>query len=147
MAATDRILSRTASHPVPDERYTNRPRQKAVRRRLRRDATPAERRLWLMLRAKRLEGAKFRRQHGVGRYVVDFYRAGAKLAVELDGAVHADPQRAAYDAERQRHLESLGVRVLRFENREVLETPDVVAEAIRGVLCGEVAVPGMPPKA
>lgn len=127
---------------MPSERYTNRPQQKAIRQRLRRDATPAERRLWLMVRAKRLDGRKFRRQHGVGRYVLDFYCAEEKLAIELDGAVHADPQRAAYDAERQRELEALGIRVLRFENREVLETPDVAVEAIRFVLGGGPASGG-----
>ena len=129
---------------MPSERYTNRPQQKAIRQRLRRDATPAERRLWLMVRAKRLDGHKFRRQHGVGRYVLDFYCADEKLAIELDGAVHADPLRAAYDAERQRELEALEIRVLRFENREVLETPDVVVEAIRFVLSGGSASGGEP---
>lgn len=116
------------------ERYTNRPRQKATRRRLRRDATPAERRLWTALRGRRLGGHRFRRQHGVGPYVLDFYCPAARLAIELDGAVHADPQRAAYDAARTHHLTALGIRVLRFENRQVLETLDVVAEAILSVV-------------
>ncbi|MEL6616014.1 MAG: endonuclease domain-containing protein, partial [Bacteroidota bacterium] len=129
---------------MPSERYTNRPRQKPIRKRLRQDATPAERRLWRIVRAKRLDGHKFRRQHGIGPYVLDFYCADAKLAIELDGAVHADPQRAAYDAERQRDLEALGVRVLRFENRAVTETPDVVAEAILAVLNGEVGIEPLP---
>ena len=119
------------------ERYTNRPRQKAIRRRLRRDATPAEQRLWQMLRAKRLGGYTFRRQHGVGSYVLDFFCASEKLAVELDGSVHDDPQRAAYDAERTRSLESLGIRLIRFTNTELFRAPDVVAEAILMHLVGQ----------
>jgi very-short-patch-repair endonuclease len=116
------------------EKYTNRPHQKGVRRRLRRDATPAERRLWSALRDRRLGGHRFRRQHGIGSYVLDFYCPAARLAIDLDGAVHADPQRAAYDAARTQDLAALGIYVLRFENRQVLETLDVVAEAILGVL-------------
>ncbi len=109
------------------DRYTNRPDLKAV---LRNHATPAERALWQMLKGSRLEGRKFRRQHSVGSFILDFYCPAERLAVELDGAVHDDPARQSYDAERQRELEAFGVRVLRFENRAVLEAPDTVLAAI-----------------
>ncbi len=100
------------------------------RRALRRVSTPAERRLWFIVRADRLDGLKFRRQHSVGRYVVDFYCAEVQLAVELDGSVHDDPLRAAYDSDRQQALEARGLRVLRFSNADVLEQPETVAAAI-----------------
>ncbi|MDT7856469.1 endonuclease domain-containing protein [Rubrivirga sp. S365] len=83
-----------------------------------------------MVKGRQLKGRKFRRQHSVGRYVLDFYCPAECLAVELDGAVHADPARAEHDVARQRALEAWGVRVLRFENRAVLQTPDAVLEAI-----------------
>lgn len=99
-------------------------------RALRRDATSAERRLWSLLRNRRLAGRKFRRQHPIDRFIVDFFCPEERLAIELDGAVHHDPARAEADTRRQRILESHGVRVVRFSNREVLATPDVVCAAI-----------------
>ena len=100
------------------------------RRALRRASTPAERRLWSIVRDGRLGGLKVRRQHTVGPYTVDFYVHDAALAIELDGSVHDDPARAAYDAGRERALAERGVRVLRFSNAEVLEQPERVAAAI-----------------
>ena len=112
-------------------RYANRPELKAIRRDLRNHATVAERSLWRLLKGSQLDGRKFRRQHSIGRFVVDFYCPAERLAVEVDGSVHDDPLRYRYDARRQRALDALGVRVVRFTNSEVLETPDVVAAAIR----------------
>ena len=100
------------------------------RRALRCEATPAERRLWSIVRAGRLGGLKIRRQHPVGPFVVDFYCAEAHLAIELDGSVHDDPSRAAYDAARERALAARGVRVLRFSNDDVLKQPHAVAAGI-----------------
>ena len=105
------------------------------RRGLRQKATPAERRFWTLSRDRRLAGIKFRRQHSIGAYVVDFYCHAASVAVELDGSVHDDPMRALYDTERQRVIEGSGVRVLRFSNEDVFEQPEyvvaVVVEAVR----------------
>jgi very-short-patch-repair endonuclease len=126
---------------VLDDRHTNRPDLKAVRRDLRNHATPAERALWQMLKGRRLEGRKFRRQHSIGAFVLDFYCPAERLAVELDGAAHDDPARQAYDAERQRALEERGVRVLRFANRTVLKTPGVVLAAITEAFPGDSAGP------
>ena len=100
------------------------------RRALRRASTPAERRLWSIVRDGRLGGLKVRRQHTVGPYTVDFFVYDAALAIELDGSIHDDPARAAYDAERTRSLAALGVRVVRFSNREVFEQSESVAAAI-----------------
>jgi very-short-patch-repair endonuclease len=114
--------------------YDNHWRLKHVRRVLRRQATPAERRLWQMLRRRQLDGLRFRRQYSIGHHVLDFYCPQHRLAVELDGASHDDPARRDHDAEREAFLRTRGVRVLRFENRLVFEQPEVVAEAIRYVL-------------
>jgi len=114
-------------HNMPSGRFI--PVQ--YRRWLRRQATPAERRLWACLRRRQLEGRRFRRQHSIGPYVVDFYCSSERLVIELDGAVHADPARAAYDARREAFLKAQGIRVLRFENRQVMEQLDVVLETIR----------------
>jgi very-short-patch-repair endonuclease len=81
-----------------------------------------------------MKGYKFRRQYSVGAFILDFYCPEARLAVELDGQVHANPLRREYDCERQQHLEELGIRVLRFENRLVFEQPDCVIEAIAAAL-------------
>jgi very-short-patch-repair endonuclease len=96
-------------------------------RRLRREMTDAERRLWAMLRGSQLEGAKFRRQVPIGRYIADFACFKSKLIVELDGSQHAD---SAYDAERDAWLEAQGFRVLRFWNAAMEEPEGVAAGAI-----------------
>lgn len=112
------------------ERFHNRMRLEERRKRLRNRATPAERALWQMLRRRQLEGRKFRCQHSLGPFIVDFCCPAERLAVELDGAVHDDPARAAYDAGRHAFLRKEGVRVVRFENRQVFEQPDMVRAGI-----------------
>ena len=97
-------------------------------RRLRRDQTDPERKLWSLLRGRQLVDVKFRRQCPIDRYVADFACMEARLIVELDGGQHAD--RAAYDAERTRVLELLGWRVVRFWNHEVIQNERGVMEAI-----------------
>lgn len=111
-------------------RIFNRPAQKRTRQHLRTHGTPAEAVLWGYLQRRQLRGRRFRRQHGVGPYVLDFYCPAERLAIELDGAVHADPVRHAYDAVRTRHLAGVGIRVLRFENRAVFDAPEVVLATI-----------------
>ncbi len=91
-------------------------------RELRRKATPAEIVLWNQLRDRRLKGFKFRRQHRVGPYVLDFYSSRARLAIELDGGGHAELDQMAYDRQRSREIESRGILVLRFWNRDVLSS-------------------------
>ena len=91
-------------------------------RRLRRDQTDAERKLWFRLRDRRLDGLKFRRQVPIDCYVVDFCCESARLIVELDGGQHAE--RSAEDAARTAALEARGYLVLRFWNNEVLQNMD-----------------------
>jgi very-short-patch-repair endonuclease len=89
--------------------------------------SPIEQKLWHSLRGAQL-GASFRRQHPVGRYVLDFYCASAHLAVELDGDEHAS--RRGQDAARTRFLNTRGIRVIRFSNRDVWTNLDGVREVI-----------------
>jgi very-short-patch-repair endonuclease len=112
------------------KRLHNRKQLKARRRQLRRRQTLAERRLWECLRARRLDGRKFRRQHSIGPYIVDFYCASECLVIELDGAPHHAPNRRDYDDARTRFFQRWGLRVLRFENHAVFDQPDIVLDAI-----------------
>src|SRR5687768_14127985 len=91
------------------------------RRFLRRRGTPAERMLWAILRNRRLAGRKFRRQHAIGPYVVDFYCPAERLVIELEGAVHADPLRSEYDGRRDAALTARGVRVLHVPNEALVQ--------------------------
>jgi len=101
-------------------------------RALRRRMTDAEQRIWYFLRGRHLVGFKFRRQHPIGPYVVDFVCLAHKLVVELDGGQHAsDPN----DLRRDAFLQRNGYRVLRFWNNEALSNTSVVCESIlRAVL-------------
>jgi len=113
-----------------------------VARRLRKTSTDAEIRLWSKLRRKQLEGFRFRRQHPMGAYVVDFFCADARLVVEVDGGQHAD--RVAHDDARTRWLEERGYRVLRFWNNEVLANTEGVLLTIREALHEQTSNP-LPP--
>jgi very-short-patch-repair endonuclease len=86
---------------------------------LRKNMTPAERKLWSALRAHQAAGVQFRRQHAIGNYIVDFCAPSQKLIIELDGGQHLDQQE--YDRQRTEFLQFKGYRVLRFWNNEVLE--------------------------
>lgn len=99
-------------------------------RELRRTMTPAELRLWEALRGHRLAGLKFRRQHPLDRFILDFFCVEKQLAVELDGAVHAQPDRTSHDEERTEWLNSRGIRVLRFKNEEIEDDLDGVLRKI-----------------
>jgi very-short-patch-repair endonuclease len=108
--------------------YANAPSGTVERaRRLRRDATDAEKRLWCALRES-FPAAKFRRQSPVGPFFADFLSFRYKLIVEVDGGQHA--QAAAADARRTRYLEREGYSVIRFWNNEVLANTEGVVEAI-----------------
>ncbi len=109
----------------------NRKELKAFRRELRKNLTPAEAILWKALQQRKLEGRKFRRQHSVGKYVIDFYCPSEMLAVELDGAEHFTLQGSLNDQERDDYLKGLNIRVVRFENKEVYNNLELVMEEIK----------------
>lgn len=103
---------------------------KPLRRQLRSALTPAEAVLWKQLQSRQLAGRKFRRQHSVGPFVLDFYCPRERIAVELDGAAHDHERAAQRDEARTSYLQSLGIRVVRFENRDVIENLEGVLKAI-----------------
>jgi very-short-patch-repair endonuclease len=102
-------------------------------RELRKESTEAEHKLWQHLRNRGLS-SKFRRQHPVGPFILDFYCHEAKLGVEVDGGGHAEVDQAEYDSERSKALAGEGIRVLRFWNSDVMKNVDGVVEAIRTAL-------------
>lgn len=108
-------------------------RYKTRRQNLRNQVTPHEQLLWQSLRKEQL-GVKFRRQHGVGHYIVDFYCSISLLIIELDGDSHFTPEAKAYDFQRDAYLQSLGMRVLRFTNADVQNNLDSVLKIIRRTL-------------
>jgi very-short-patch-repair endonuclease len=112
------------------ERRHNLTPQKQQRRELRNNLTSAEASLWTYLQRSQLAGRKFRRQHSVGPYIVDFYCPAEKLVVELDGAGHYDVVCNARDIHRTQYLEAQGLRVLRFENKDFWSHPESVLAAI-----------------
>ena len=112
----------------PDAQMRYRARINA--RKMRKTPTPAEDALWQKLRRHQL-GAQFRRQHSMDRYIVDFYCAEAQLVIEIDGSAHDEPN---HDVERQEFLETLGLRVLRFRNADILDNLGDVLAAIRDAL-------------
>jgi very-short-patch-repair endonuclease len=99
-------------------------------RQLRSSQTSAEAKLWQALRGRRLAHWKFRRQHSIGKYVVDFVTLDGKLAVEVDGVTHSTDQELARDQERTRILESFGFLVARVTNVDVYENIEGVLEMI-----------------
>jgi very-short-patch-repair endonuclease len=101
-----------------------------IRKYLRNNATSAEATLWAILKNKQVGGYKFRRQHSVGKFVVDFYCPSLQLAIELDGEPHAGLINIARDAERDDWLKQQGVTVFRYENRWVFEYPEVIRKDI-----------------
>jgi very-short-patch-repair endonuclease len=110
----------------PLKRVTNQTRRRAID--LRRKSPQPEQILWSILCRRKLGGLKFRRQHPIEPYIVDYYCASAKLVVELDGESHEGRQ--SYDKDRAQHLCNLGLKVVRVMNDDVLNNLDGVAEFI-----------------
>jgi len=120
-----------------------RPMLKPLARQLRRDMTDAEQRLWAQLRRKQVAGQVFNRQKPLGGYIADFYCAAARLVIEIDGSQHGEADAQAYDQLRTQVLEGMGLRVLRFDNRQVLmETKGVMAVIFDAVWARIERVPG-----
>jgi very-short-patch-repair endonuclease len=101
-----------------------------VARENRREMTQAEEKLWGMLRERRVAGLKFRKQHPLGHFVLDFFCVEQLLAIEVDGDSHYLPEQRVLDQERTRQLADQGVRVLRFPNELVINSPNQVVAAI-----------------
>jgi len=115
---------------MPSKRTTPKGYERA--RVLRKELTPSERKLWAHLRHNKLNGVKFRRQHALGPYIVDFCSVKAKLIIELDGSQHLEQEE--YDQERTEYLESQGYKVIRFWNNQVTNDISGVILAIQHAL-------------
>ena len=104
----------------------NRKNLKPFRKYLRNNSTAAEATLWKILKNKQIGGLKFRRQHSVGKYVLDFYCPEIRLCIELDGEYHANPAVITKDIERDESLKSYLITVFRYENSWVHEYPEEI---------------------
>jgi very-short-patch-repair endonuclease len=117
---------------MSDEIFNRKP-LKSRRKELRTKGTAAEAVLWKHLQ-KRMLGKKFRRQESIGPYIVDFYCPECRLIVELDGAPHVGFLAGEYDDDRTKYLEQYGMKIIRFENRVLYDSPEAVLETIKQVL-------------
>lgn len=128
-------------------RFHNREEYNRLRKDLRRVLTKAEVVLWYYLKGRQFHGYKFRRQHGIGRYVVDFYCPALKMAIELDGSQHYEREAKEYDREREAFLNGLGIQVVRFPNNVVIRDVRSVLAALGEIVeeRGRVAGPPPPP--
>jgi 5-methyltetrahydrofolate--homocysteine methyltransferase len=102
-----------------------------LRREMRDNPTQAEALLWDRLNGKQLNGLRFRRQHGVGPFIADFYHSKSATIIELDGSIHSDANVKLNDADRQKYLEYNEYAVLRFSNSEVFEDIEQVLQQIQ----------------
>ncbi len=107
----------------------NRKHLEPYRKTLRNNLTPAEAFLWKQLQHKNFKGRKFRRQHSIENFIVDFYCPEEQLIIELDGDVHKNPLSEEFDKKRTKELEAFGFTVIRFENKMVFDfLPSVLKE-------------------
>ena len=120
---------------------------KGKARQLRKNLTDSEKALWSRLRSKQLLGIQFYRQKPIGEHIVDFFAPRAKLVVEVDGSQHMGCHHVQKDKIRDGYLASLGLKVLRFNSREVLKEGDAVVEAIYRMIIEQVnaEIPPGPP--
>ena len=114
----------------------------ALARELRRAPTPAERHAWSLLRNRGILGLKFRRQHVLHGFIVDFHCIAERLVIELEGGPHDDPNQQWYDAARTQVLEAAGYRVVRVRNRDV--TRHHLERILRKALGRSSIVPPLP---
>lgn len=99
-----------------------------LKRKLRSEMTPAENKLWLKLRLRQFQNLKFRRQHGIGPYIVDFYCSEKRLVIEVDGDVHAEKLQIEKDQIRENYLRGFGLQIIRYNNNDILKNIEGVLE-------------------
>jgi len=118
---------------MPAKRSNPKTMRQAVK--LRKELTPAEKKLWAYLRGDKLNGVNFRRQHAIGNFIPDFVSIKRRFIIELDGSQHLE--QAEYDTERSKYFESLGYKVVRFWNNQVENDVNGVIRAIEFSLNNE----------
>ncbi|MEI7603883.1 MAG: endonuclease domain-containing protein [bacterium] len=106
----------------------------SVRKKLRNYSTPYERKLWFYLKNNKMNKYKFRRQHSIGKYILDFYCPKIKLAIELDGRIHTDDAVFLNDSEKEAFLMKKGITVIRFGNIDIIKNLEGVLNTIRTTL-------------
>jgi very-short-patch-repair endonuclease len=116
-------------------------------RSLRKNQTDTEKKLWSILRNRKLFGVKFRRQFSLGRYILDFYSPEYKLGIEVDGSQHYEEEGRRRDEQRTNDIANLGVYILRFSDRDILNNPEGVFEAIKEYIENKKLTPSLPPLA
>jgi very-short-patch-repair endonuclease len=124
----------------------NDPVFKTLRQKLRNNPTPAESLLWQRLRSRQFHGLKFRRQQGVGNFVVDFFCYQLLLAMEVDGDTHGSPQARAHDKTRDDFIRSYGITMIRITNDDVLRNIDGVMTYLEQRLPPLLISKSVPPK-
>jgi len=102
------------------------------RKQLRKNGTATESVLWLALKSRKLQGRKFRRQHSIGYFILDFYCPAEKLCIELDGKQHFTTSGKFRDREKTGYLNSSGIQVIRFENQLIHDDLNFVLNTIQG---------------
>ena len=115
--------------------HYNSPRLTKTRKSLRNNQTKPEQYLWEKLKNKQFHGMKFRRQHSIGRYILDFYAPEYKIALEIDGENYFETDQKEYDTLRTEFLNATGIQVIRYTNAEVIENRDWVLENLRDIIC------------
>lgn len=103
-------------------------------RQLRKDSTEAEEKLWKRLRNRKFEGLKFRRQHPINQFIVDFYCHEKRLVVEVDGGIHNDIEVKERDEGREAELQNFGLRIIRFKNEEIMNDMKQVLEKLKAAV-------------
>jgi len=111
------------------ERVFNLKNYQYLRVKLRRNMPEPERRLWRHIKGRQL-GVKFRRQHGIGIFIVDFYCSEKHLVIELDGASHFTEEAQLYDRDRSEYLQDIGLEVVRFTNEQIMNELDSVLQIL-----------------
>jgi very-short-patch-repair endonuclease len=124
-------------HMNSDKYLFNRKELGKYRTTLRKNLTSAEASLWNILKHRQVSGYKFRRQHSIGNYIVDFCCPQEMLIIELDGNIHGEYHQIEKDELRDNYLKNLGFTVLRFENKHAFQDPEFVINEIRKCLSEE----------
>ena len=124
-------LPRGGREGLPMTKIFNRYNRRSIRKNLRNKLTFHEIILWSKLKNRQINNRKFRRQHGIGNYIVDFFCPELKLVIEVDGANHSfDEKSEQYDTERKKYIESQGIKVIRFGNNEIKDNLIGVLEVV-----------------
>jgi very-short-patch-repair endonuclease len=105
-------------------KHFNKPSETKKRRKLRQHQTNAEELAWRFLRNRQMLGYKFKRQYSVDHFVIDFYSPELKLAVEIDGGSHINPEQQKKDISRQKYLEAFDIKFVRIKDDELFDNPD-----------------------